>query len=63
MSGFWYPPDDHSMENQVMSGSAHSVSSDTPPEDVAEKVRRIAEEVSRKTMPKTLRKASTYSIG
>jgi hypothetical protein len=37
-------------------GSAHSVSSDEPAEDKAEQVRRIAEEVSGKVMPRPQRR-------
>lgn len=37
-------------------GSAHSVSSDEPDEDRAEKVRKVAEEVSRKEMPKPIKR-------
>lgn len=56
MAGYWYPPDDHAMEPQQSNGSAHSVSSDAPDEDRAEKVRRVAEEVSRKPMPRPQRR-------
>lgn len=52
MAGYWYAPDDHAMEPQITHGSGHSVSSDVPPDDPAEEVRRIAEEVSRKPMPR-----------
>jgi hypothetical protein len=37
-------------------GSAHSVSGDGPDEDRAEQVRRVAEEVSGKEMPRPLRR-------
>lgn len=52
MSGFWYPPDDQAPEPQTFHGSAHSVSSEPSPEDRAEAVRRVAEEISRKPMPR-----------
>jgi len=37
-------------------GSAHSVSSDEPAEDRAEKVRKVAEEVTRKEMPRPVKR-------
>ena len=52
MSGFWYPPDDQAPDPQTFSGSAHSVSGEAPPVDKAEAVRKVAEEVSRKPMPR-----------
>lgn len=52
MGGFWHPPDDSAMEPQQFSGSAHSVSSDQPPNDPAEKVREVAEKMARKALPK-----------
>lgn len=52
MSGFWFPPDDMAAGAQTFHGSAHSVSSEPPPEDRAAAVRRIAEEVARKPMPR-----------
>jgi hypothetical protein len=44
------------MEPQQSSGSAHSVSGDAPDDDPAEQVRLVAEEVSRKPMPRPVRK-------
>ena len=52
MSGFWYPPDDQAPEPPTFSGSAHSVSGEAAPEDKGEVVRKIAEEVARKPMPR-----------
>ena len=52
MAGYWYPPDDHAQEPQQSNGSAHSVSSEQPEDDPAERVRKVAEEVSRKKMPR-----------
>ena len=52
MSGFWYPPDDQAREPETFSGSAHSVSGEKPDECKAEAVRKVAEEVSRKPMPR-----------
>lgn len=53
MAGYWYPPDDHAPDAyQPAQGSAHSVSSDAPDADPAERVRKVAEEVSRKPIPR-----------
>ena len=52
MSGFWYPPDDQAPDTQTFSGSAHSVSGEKPDDCPADRVRRVAEEVSRKSMPR-----------
>lgn len=52
MSGFWFPPDDFASEPQQFSGSAHSVSGEKPEDDAAEKVRKVAEEIARKPLPK-----------
>lgn len=52
MSGYWFPPDDYAIEPAYINGSAHSVSSDPGPQDKAEMVHKIAEEVSGKEIPK-----------
>ena len=56
VSGYWYAPDDHAADPQTTHGSAHSVSGDGPLRDRAEEVRRVAEEVSRKTMPRPVKR-------
>jgi len=56
MSGFWYPPDDQAPDPQIFSGSAHSVSGEKPEDSPAERVRKVAEEVSRKPMPRPVRR-------
>ena len=56
MSGYWYAPDDHAAEPQLTHGSAHSVSAEPPVLDRAEEVRRVAEEVSRKPMPRPVKR-------
>ena len=55
MSGFWEAPDDYAESVDSGHGSAHSVSSDhgkTKGEKRAEAVRRVAEEVGRKPIPR-----------
>ena len=55
MGGYWEAPDDYATPVDSGHGSAHSVSSDRldeTGEDRAEKVRRVAEEVTRKKMPR-----------
>ena len=52
MGGYWYAPDDHAADSGTTHGSAHSVSDAKPEKSAAEKVRDVAEEVSRKVMPK-----------
>jgi hypothetical protein len=60
MSGYWYAPDDHADEPQTTHGSAHSVSGDGPDRDRAEEVRRVAEEVARRPIPRPARKLGFY---
>lgn len=52
MAGYWYTPDDCAPAPQTISGSGHSVSSEPPARDAAERVRQVAEEVARKPMPR-----------
>jgi len=52
MGGYWIAPDDYAPDPQVFSGSAHSVSGEKEEEDKAELVRKVAEEVSGKKMPR-----------
>lgn len=52
MGGFWDAPWDYAEAPQPFNGSAHSVSSDAPEQDRAEQVRKVAEEVARKPMPR-----------
>ena len=56
MSGYWYVPDDHAVEPALTHGSAHGVNGDRPERDRAEEVRRVAEEVSGKPMPRQVRR-------
>lgn len=52
MAGYWFSPDDYAPEPPTVQGSGHSVSSEPPPNDPAEEVRKVAEEVARKPMPR-----------
>lgn len=56
MSGFWTPPDDYAYEPQLTQGSAHSVSGDRPERDRVEDLRSVVEEVTRKPVPRPIRK-------
>lgn len=60
MSGYWSAPDDYVYEPNTFSGSAHSGSGEAPEKDRAEEVRKVAEEVSRKPIPRTQRKIGFY---
>jgi hypothetical protein len=51
MSGFWLPPDDWQQDVSTLFGSAHSVSSEAPPDDPAAMVRAVAEEITGQPMP------------
>ena len=53
MTGFWYPPDDHEpAAQQPGQGSAHSVSQEQPDHDPADAVRKVAEEITRRPIPR-----------
>jgi hypothetical protein len=56
VSGYVFVPDDLAYEPPITHGSAHSVSGDGPDRDRVEEVRRVAEEVSRKSVPRPVRK-------
>lgn len=60
MSGYVFVPDDLAYEVPITHGSAHSVSGDEPERDPAEQVRRVAEEVTRRPMPRPVRKFGFY---
>lgn len=52
MGGYWHSPDDYQQDAGTFSGSAHSVSSDKPDDDKADQVRKVAEEIARKPIPR-----------
>lgn len=60
MSGYVVVPDDLAYEPQITHGSAHSVSNDPPERDRVEDLRRTVEEVTRKPLPRPVRKPGFY---
>lgn len=55
-----YDDDSYLWGPGLMQGSAHSISQDDVQEDAAEKVRKVAEEVSRKTFSRPVKKIGFY---
>jgi hypothetical protein len=56
MSGYWEVPNDYAYPVDIGHGSAHSVSSEQPPRDRVEELRRVVEEVTRKEIKREIRR-------
>jgi hypothetical protein len=60
VSGFWTPPDDYAYDLPIIQGGAHSVSSEAPERDRVEDLRRTVEEVTRKPLPRPVKRMGFY---